>query len=193
MKKTLVLLPAAIILLSGCGQKNNKEESKSFISVPSLIEKQVALVDTSLYMITKIVTTDSLHSDTSYIKREDFRTAAKEFLEIPDLSDKKIAKRFKEETPRYDQLLGRAIISYTPVDPVAEEYKSQELTVAPNEATGDNVKNIIVTRVISNRDSFMQKNMLWMMDKSFTITTLSQKPGQPEKTTTTKVTWNEDN
>lgn len=33
--------------------------------------------------------------------------------------------------------------------------------------------------------------MFWQMDKSFQITTISQKPGQPEKTKIIKVTWNE--
>jgi len=194
MKNYRVLLAAVLCLSFACRQKDkDKEDGKKFISVPSLVEKQVAHVDTSLYMIIKIVTTDSLHSDTSYILREDFRAAAKEFLEIPDLSDKKLAKRFIEEPARYDEQLNRVIISYTPVRPEKEEYKNLELTVTPGVDTSENVKNVIVTRIIRNRDSLLQKNMLWIMDRSFLITTISQKPGQPEKTTTTKVTWNEDN
>ncbi len=192
MKRMLVLFFGISFFMVSC-KPGRKEANKNFISVVSLIEKQVAHIDTSLYSIQKIVTADSLHSDTTYIRREEFRAAAKEFLEIPDLSDKKVAKRFKEEPARYDELLGRVVISYIPVDPVKEEYKNQELVVTPNIATGDKVNNIIISRVISNRDSFMRKNMLWMLDKSFLITTISQKPGEPEKITTTKVTWNEEN
>ncbi len=174
-----------------CCKSSKKDEAKNFISTRSLIEKQVAHVDTSLYPIVKITTIDTLPPDTTYIPREQFREAAKEFLAIPDLSDPKVAKRFKEEPARYDQLLNRAIITYTPVDPVNEEYKTHELLVTPSVA-GDKVNNIIITRVITNRNGHMQKNMLWVLDRSFQVTTITQEPGKPEKTTTTKVTWNED-
>ena len=191
MKNYSLLLFVFIVAIPGCRQKK-KEDDKKFISVLSLIKKQVAHVDTSLYSIMKVVYTDSLYSDTTYIPREKFETAANDFLDIPDLSDRKVAKRYKEEPARYDELLNRVIITYTPLKPEQEEIKSQELLVTPNQATGDKVNNIIIIREISNRDSFLQKKMLWQMDKSFQIVTTSQKPGKPEITTTTKVSWNED-
>ncbi len=191
MKSYSVLLVGFIIAISACRQKK-QEEDKKFISVLSLIKKQVAHVDTSLYSIMKVVYIDSLHSDTNYISREEFENTAKDFLDIPDLSDQKVAKRYKEEPARYDELLNRVIITYIPLKPGEEEIKSQELLVTPNQVTGDKVSNIIIIREISNRDSFLQKKMLWQMDKSFQVITTSQKPGKPEITITTKVSWNED-
>lgn len=190
MKYSVLLIISALIIAASCKSKD-KEPPKNFISVLSLIEKQVAHIDTSLYSIVKVETRDSLHSDTSYIKREDFRAVAKEFLEIPDLSDPKVAKRYKEEN-RYDELLNRVIITYTPLKPEKEEIQKQEILVTPNVATGDKVNNIIIERVINTRDGFLEKKMLWQTDKSFLITTTSQKPGEPEIVTTTRVTWNED-
>jgi hypothetical protein len=191
MKTYSILLLSTILAITSCKQKEEKE-TKRFISVLSLIEKQVAHVDTSLYSITKVVYTDSLHSDTTYIPREDFRSVAKEFLDIPDLSVKKVSKQYKEET-RYDDLLNRVIIEYTPINPDEVEIKKQEVQVTPNIATGDKVNNVLITRIISNRDGFLKKDMLWQMDKSFQIITTTQQPGLPEIITTTKVTWNEDN
>lgn len=190
MKQYFRLVLAVAVLSSACKEKE-KEDEKKFISVLSLIEKQVAHIDTSLYAITKYVIKDSLHIDTLYIPREEFRSAAKDFLEIPDLSAKKVAKRYKEET-RYDELLNRVIISYIPVNPEKEEIQKQEILVTPNIATGDKVNTILISRVINNRDGFLQKEMLWQMDKSFQVVTSTQKPGQPEVITTTKVTWNEE-
>jgi hypothetical protein len=190
MKYSVLLIFSALIIAASCKSKD-KEAPKNFISVLSLIEKQVAHIDTSLYSIVKVETRDSLHSDTSYIKREDFRAVAKEFLEIPDLSDPKVAKRYKEEN-RYDELLNRVIITYTPLNPEKEEIQKQEILVTPNVATGDKLNNIIIERVINTRDGFLEKKMLWQTDKSFLITTTSQKPGEPEIITTTRVTWNED-
>ncbi len=182
---------AAILFLFSCKQKE-KEPDKKFISVLSLIRQQVAHVDTSLYSIVKVVSTDSLHHDTTYIPREQFSAIAKEFLEIPDLSDSKVAKRYKEEAPIYDETLNRVIITYLPVDPDKEEFKRQELLATPVPGADSKINNIIIIREISNRDSFLQKNMLWQMDKYFQVVTRSQKPGQPEMITTTRVTWNED-
>lgn len=190
MKILWFLLVTAILLLHSCGPKE-KEIDKNFISVLSLIRKQVAHVDTSLYSIIKVVSTDSLHHDTTYIPREEFRNIAKDFLEIPDLSDPKVAKRYKEEPPFFDELLNRVIFIYLPLNPEKEEIKRQELLATPVPGADANVTNIIITREISNRDSFLQKKMLWQMDKSFQVVTRSQKPGKPEITATTRVTWNE--
>ncbi len=184
-------LSLLVLLLSACGSKNDKE-LKGYVSIVSLIEKQVKHLDTSyLYAIQKVVITDSLHQDTSYIKHTEFRAAAKEFLEIPDLSIQKVAKRYKDEPVRYDEMLGRVIMAYRAIDPKKEEYNSQELIIKPNLAEGDKITNIIVSRVINQKDgSSIQKNLLWQIDKSFQITTtvLNDK-GEPEKTTITQVSW----
>ena len=186
----LSLFLSVIIITSSCKHKK-EEESKNFISVLSLIKKQVAHVDSSLYSIMKVVYTDSLNIDTSYIPREQFAEVAKEFLDIPDLSDKKVAKRYKEEPAVHDEMMNRVIITYTPINPDKEEIKRQELLATPIPGEDARVNNIIIIREISNRDSFLQKKMLWKLDKSFQVVTTSQKPGKPEISTTTKVIWNE--
>jgi len=190
MKHSLLALAIAILALNSCKEKP-KEEEKKFISVLSLIEKQVAHIDTSLYPIIKIEYTDSLHKDTTYINRENFRAVAKDFLDIPDLSEQKVARKYKEET-MYDNLLNRVIIIYSLIKDEDMEIKKQELQVTPNIATGDQVNNIIINRVINNRDGYLEKKMLWQMDKCFQVITTTRKPGEKEIITTTKVTWNED-
>lgn len=180
----------AILFLASC---KHKDEGKSgFISVLSLIRAEVAHVDTSLYPIIKTVMYDSTHTDTFFIPREEFAKEAKDFLEIPDLADKKTAKRYKEEPPRYDESLGRVIFKYTPVKPENEEVKSQEFLATPVPGADAKINNVIIIREISNRDSFLQKKLFWQMNRSFQIVTTSQKPGKPEVTTITKVAWNED-
>lgn len=184
------LLFLGIGLLS-CGTKKSTGKN-NFISVVSLIKKDVAHVDTSLYSIQKIVYYDSTHIDTSYIAREDFAAAASEFLSIPDLSDHKIAKRYREDAVVHDQMLNRVIITYLPIAPDKEETKRQELLATPVPGGDARIRNIIIVKEISTRDSFLQKKMLWQVNKSFQVVTTSQKPGGPEKMVTTKVTWNED-
>lgn len=191
MRKYSGLLYISFIIASTACRQKEKEVEKNYISVISLIRKQVAHIDTALYSIMKVVYIDSLHSDTTYIPREHFADVAKEFLDIPDLSDKKIAARYKEEPAIHDEMLNRVIITYTPVNPEKEEIKKQELLATPFPGEDARVNNIIIIREISTRDSFLQKKMLWQMDKSFQVVTISQKPGKSEIITTTKVSWNE--
>lgn len=187
------ILPFIFILfLLTCKNEEKPPEKSGFISVRSLIEDQVAHVDTSLYSIIRVTTLDSNHYDTAYIPRERFRQEAKEFLAIPDLADPKVAARYREEPAQYDEQLNRVIITYKPIDIKNDEYKKQELLVTPASATGDKVNNVLISREISNRDSFLRQEMLWIMDRSFQVITTKQKKGSPEQTTVTRVIWNKD-
>ena len=191
MIKRIVPIILSAFILTSCKSKEIKND-KQFISVVSLIKKDVAHVDSSLYSIIKVEFTDTLHQDTSYIPREQFAAISKEFLETPDLSDKKIAKRWVESPAMIDQMLNRVIITYTPMNPDNEEFKKQEILATPVPGADAKINNIIIIREISNRDSFLQKKMLWQVNKSFQVVTISQKPGKPEIIKTTRVTWNED-
>ena len=184
----LLSLTIPVVLLS-CKQATTT--GPKFISVLSLIKAEVADVDTSLYPIVKTITYDSTRTDTFYIPREKFAEEAADFLSIPDLGVKKVAAKYREEPTRYDELLGRVIFKYLPIHPEKEEIKSQELLATPVPGQDAKINNIIIIREISNRDSFLQKKMLWQMNKSFQVITTRQKPGQPEITTVTKVAWND--
>lgn len=186
---------AGMILLGtiACKQKEKGENKKEpFFPVLSFIQSQVAHIDTSLYSIIKIVYQDSLHRDTTYVKREEFRGLANDFLKIPDLSAGKNENRFTGEK-LFDETMNRVIMSYKPKDPDKEEIQKEEVLITPNIATGDKVNSIIIDRVINNRDGFLQKKMLWRVDKSFQVVTTTEKPGQPQTTTILEVIWNEDN
>lgn len=172
--------------------KSKTKDEKNYVSVVSLIRQQVAHIDTSLYPIIKIEYVDTSKIDTTHIPREKFAEVAKDFLEAPDLSDRKVAAQYKEEPAIHDQVLNRVILSYVPLNPDEQEFKRQELLATPVPGQDAKINNIIIIREINNRDSFLQKKMLWQMDKSFQIVTTRQKPGQPEVVTTTKVIWNED-
>ncbi|MBM3413345.1 MAG: hypothetical protein FJY16_00155 [Bacteroidetes bacterium] len=166
--------------------------SKKYISIPSLIQEQVADVDSSLYAITKYVFqgTDTLPSDTIYIPREAFKKAAAEFLSILDLSVPSNAKRFTEQN-RYDPLLERVILTYTPIKPNEEDWQKQEVMVRPDPATGDKVTTILASKVQHNRDGLLQVELLWLFDRSFQVTQTTQAPGKEPLIITYKVIWND--
>ncbi len=189
MKKILVSLIIIIAVLYSCKQ-DKKPAGKPFISVPSLVRAQVNQVDTSLFVIRKIVTVDST-SDTSFVRREDFATEAKEFLELPDLADPKVAKDYKQDSAIYEEFLNRVIITYRPVNKDAS-IRKEELLITPSLMEGDHFNSIMISTFDQDRNGSVQKEMLWRMDKSFQVVTTVQSPGQPEKTRIVKLIWNED-
>ncbi len=191
MKKNIFVATGVLILiLFACKQKKNEDKSETFFPVLSFLQSQVADIDTSLYPIKKIVYIDSLHSDTSWVKREEFRELAKDFLAIPDIAGKKYKKLYSEEK-LYDESMNRVILSYKPIKPDNAEIQKQEILITPDVAIGDKVSSIIIDQVVSNKDGSVQKKMLWRVDQSFQVTTISQKPGEPEIISTLIVTWNE--
>lgn len=186
----LFFLIGVMLFLVACQSKDQKK----YISIPSLVEAQVSHVDSSLYSITKYIYkgTDTIPADTVYIRREEFRQEAAEFLDILDLSLSKNANRFKEES-RYDELLERVILTYLPLDANNEEWQKEEIMVKPDPATGDKVTTIIASKVRNDRNGLLQLEMLWLLDRSFQITRTSQLPGEQPVVTTAKVIWNDYN
>jgi len=179
-----------VAIIASCKKKRSGKKESSYISLNSLIKAQVKDVDTSLYSIIKVVNIDTVY-DTTYIRREEFEREAKEFLDIPDLSDSKIAERYAADSAIYDESLNRVIVTYNAIDP-NEHYAKEQLLVTPNPGAKDIVTSLIIKYSKTTKDGSVIKDMLWTMDHNFQIVTMTQLPGQPEKVTTTKVIWNEE-
>jgi hypothetical protein len=181
----IVALPVCFV---ACKQKEKTPHEK-FFPVVSFINSQVAHVDTSVYSIRKYVYIDSLHTDTSYIPREQFRAAAADFLSLPDISSTKFEDRFTEEK-NFDETLQRVTLTYLPVNPEKEEIQREDVLIKPD-PSGDIVSNIIINSYRESRDSSVEKKLLWQTDRSFQVTIIKQLPGQKETTTTFEVAWGE--
>lgn len=183
------ILSVSVILfvtcLAACKSKD-KQTKEAFFPILSFIKSQVAHIDTSLYQITKLTSIDSTW-DTAYIRREDFRKYAGDFLQLPDLSDKEFAGKY-DESKFFDASLNRAIITYTPKDK-EQEIQREEVMIEPNSETGDKVKNIIVDKLINSKESSITKRMLWNVDESFQVTTIIQQQGREDSTSTIKIQW----
>src|SRR5690606_2788556 len=189
MKNAFFTLLPAILLLSCSGDKKPKEEAPSLFPVNSFILSQVAHVDTSLYSIRKIEPRKDGGNDTTYFQREQFRSLAREFLDLPDLTRDKFEGRYTKES-RFDEMLNRLIITMLPVNPREEEIQRAEVLIQPD-PSGDRVTSIIIDTYMSNRDSSVQKRLLWQVDESFQVAIIKQLKAQPETTSTYRVVWNE--
>lgn len=186
------VLGMALVFTWGCNNEDKAQEPKdTFFPAIPYIKSQVAKVDTSIYSIMRIVFVDSTHNDTTYLRREQFKDAASEFLALPDITQKEYNGRFTEEN-NFDETLDRVLLIYTPKDNKKEEIQRQEILIKPQPGTPeDQVTSIYINTNQSTRDSSIEKKMLWKVDESFQVTTTKQYPGKPEITTTYKVSWNE--
>lgn len=187
LKMKSITLPLIISLIVILSCKNKVEEKDKYFPVISFLNSQVAHVDTSVYAIKKITIQDSI-SDTVFVPREEFRQLAKDFLEAPEISNKQLRDKYTE-SEYYDDMLKKVIITYSPTEKDLE-LQRQEVHISPNTGDGDKISTIILNRYHANKDSTVQKRMLWQVDERFQIVTTIQKPGVPEQTTTLKVIWN---
>lgn len=187
MNKPLIALFLSALALGCKSKKENVDGEVDFFPALSFIKSQVAHVDTSVYRIIKIVKKDNI-TDTFFLRREDFRTAAGDFLSLPDISSGDLKDEYVE-TKLYDESLGQIVLNYMPKEQDAELTR-QEVMIQPG-PEGDKVKSFFVNRVIDSDDSTVQKILFWEVDKRFKIVTTVEKINTPEKTETVEVVWND--
>jgi hypothetical protein len=141
-----------------------------------------------VYSIVKISKAHAVQ-DTTYLRREEFKAAAHDFLSLPDLTAKKLRKKYTE-TKMYDEDLKKVVLSYAPKDKAAAEgIVRQDVLIEPDAGTGDQVQTIYVETIASTNDSTVQKRMTWNVNGRFQVITIIAKKNQPEAVTTTDVTW----
>lgn len=178
---------ALILICSGC-KSNETQNKEAFFPILSFIKSQVAQLDTSLYQIIKLTGTDSAW-DTTYIKREEVRTYAVDFLQLPDLTSKAVAEKY-DESKFFDASLNKVIITYRPRPGNQDsEIQREEVMIEPGEGIGDKVRNIVVDKIVTSGDSSVTKRMLWNVGESFQVTTIIQKQSREDSTSTIKIKW----
>jgi hypothetical protein len=185
-----ILAGFVLLYAFGCkdGEKKAQPKEKYFPAL-NYIKSQIAKVDTSVYSIMRIVFVDTSRRDTTWLRREEFKDAARDFLSIPDLAKPEYHDRFKEEN-QFDETLGRVMMIYSPVNAKEEVIQREEVLIKPD-TPEDKVTSIYINTSQNNKDSSIERKMLWRVDESFQVTTTRQYPGQPEITSTYKVSWNE--
>jgi hypothetical protein len=186
MNKQLALksfLALAVCYLS-CAQKKN-----DVFPALDFIKGQVAHVDTSLYSIIKLVPTSDSTYDTTYVKREEFKGLARDFLETPDIS-KKFGGEYTEERMMNNDLGLAVFIATTKDDDL--EVRRQEVRIKPDESNSSNDKiiSVYIEKVKNNNDSSVTKRMTWYTDSKFQIVSITQRKNEKEKTSVMEVVWN---
>jgi hypothetical protein len=192
MKTCLFVLIILNIFLLACKDKDKPGEGDQAISAVSIIKGQLNGLDTSLYQITKIETTNIPDQtqgvpDTTVIRREDIRKFAQPFLSLPDITTDNYSKKYTEEK-LIDAEQSTLNITATAKDENAE-IQRQIIVAGIADLSSGKVKNIFIERNQPSADSTLEQKLLWEIDRSFMITTIIQKENQPEKVHRVRISW----
>ena len=186
MKQRFILLLLSTLFFA-CNRKEKEAgQAGAFFPVHSYLQSQIKHIDTSLYNLRKIEQWDN-KKDTTVIPREQFRAAAADFLNIEDIASKKWRDDYTESR-MYDDILKRAIFSYTPNDEDAPILR-QDVTIEPGAAGDDAVKTIFINRLEEKGDSSIQKKMLWEVGRRFQVVTTVSRTGSPDENRVLEVWW----
>src|SRR5215217_8333358 len=111
MKRDGVFVLLLALFFTQCGTKKKEQTGADAVPFPVVpyLQSQVRHVDTSLYSIVKIHKAHGA-TDTTYLRREDFKTAAQDFLSLPDISSEKLRGKYTE-TKLYDEDLKKVVIT----------------------------------------------------------------------------------
>ena len=190
--KKIILPLATLVFQAACNSDKKKSDDKNtdgVTSALSFIKSQVAQIDTSLFVIKKIEIRDSLPADTTDVHRNEFRSLAKDFLELPDISLEKYKDQYTE-SKNFTPEINMISLMTLPKEPSSAEIQKQELLITPD-SEGGKMKTIIIDREWVNKDSSIIKKMIWQVDKFFQVVIIKQMAGQPETTRTLKIVWND--
>jgi hypothetical protein len=189
MNKYLVVGLIGLSLIACKSKKKKQFNENDFFPVAIYLKGQAAAMDSSFATIMAIQKQEGGQPDTTYIKREEFKHYAKEFLELPDISSPKLRNDYTV-TNMYDDLLGGYVFTYT-TDEKDNPIKKEDVILEPGEDGQNKIKTVNVDWWSSKGDSTIQKNMLWEANKRFLIITKVTTGNQPEKIRTLEVKWND--
>lgn len=189
MKLTMSLAFAlcCIVIFGSCKHKKKEwRNTSNYFPTLSFLQGQVKELETSFKSFTSVATNGS-HNDTSFLKREEVRRLATDFLTIPNFSDTNQASNYIESN-LFDSLLNRAVLSYVADDEDLEMQKLDVSVISPG--TGqDQVKTVYIEKSVSKGDSIVEKKMIWEVGEYFNIRTIVHKKNQPEAVRNLKVYW----
>lgn len=180
------MLVTLCILAFACHSKK-KSTDEAFFPVSSFLKGDAAQAGSSGSPIRRVVSVDSV-SDTALISQATFRYEAAAFTDLPDINSDEWRSDY-EETKMYDDQLKTIILTYTAKMPDVA-LRREDVMLVPDEKGDTHVKTVIIDWLKDNKDSTIEKNMVWEAGKNFFIVTKVNKPGQPEKLSKLEVNWN---
>ncbi len=167
-------------------KKSNTPAANFFLN--DYIKGQVVTLDTVRRPFVKIQSINE-RRDTASITAAEAKVLAQDFLNLPDISSEKLRDDY-DVSHLYDDLQEAFIFTYTTTE--AHPVQREDITVEPQpNAKGQNdIRSMYADYWITEGKSSVRKNMLWVANKSFQVTTTTDAPGASQTIKRITVIWN---
>jgi hypothetical protein len=174
-----------VVCIVSC--KNKKLDStKAYFSAVDYLKAEVKKIDTLPMSFIKITNSEST-SDTSVTTKDQFNKYAREFTNIPDIASVDNMDHYTE-TNDFDEILNNVLLMYS-AKKQDDVVRNETIMMQPDDMGNTHVKTILISTFKQDKDSSIEKNLTWHIDKRFQIVTKTNKPGQIEKISTTIISW----
>jgi len=167
---------------------NTTVDSTNIFPVTSFLRAQLKELDT-LPVTPLLIVSKNNKKDSTWLKREDIRKYAIPFLS-PEIDSANMQNLFRESS-FLDQSINSYTFSYDPKSNIPDSIHLNHWDVYMNP------ENNLVTRIylVKENDSAgesVTRQLTWLVDKWFSIRTISQKQGQKPEIKEEKMIWNFD-
>jgi hypothetical protein len=168
--------------------KNNAGDTVNIFPVTSFLKAQLKIIDSMPVTPLKIVT-ENKKIDSFWMKREDIRTNATPFL-TPLIDSATMASLFSEKS-FLDQTINAFTFSYDAKTKLPDSINLTHWDVYMNAQT-KNIDRIYLVKEKNNSDANITTQLTWVVNKWYSIRTITQLPNAQPKIKEEKMIWDFD-
>jgi hypothetical protein len=168
--------------------KNNPDDTVNIFPVTSFLKAQLKIIDSMPVTPLKIVT-ENKKIDSFWMKREDIRTNAAPFLK-PLIDSATMTSLFSEKS-FLDQTINAFTFSYDAKTKLPDSVNLTHWDVYMNPQT-KNIDRIYLVKEKNNSDANTTTQLTWVVNKWYSIRTITQLPNAQPKIKEEKMIWDFD-
>jgi len=195
MQKLLFLSLACFFLLISCNSKKNtasaiveETDSVHIFPVTSFLKAQLRSLDTLPVTPLKIATVNG-KKDSVWLKRDDIRKYATPFLS-PEIDSANMYSLFKESS-FLDETINAYTFSYDPKKQLPDSIRLRHWDVYMNPQT-NTIERIYIVKEKDSANENITTQLTWLVNKSYSIRTITQRKGQEAEIKEEKMIWDFD-
>jgi hypothetical protein len=195
-KSFLFPLLVSFIFLNACNQSHNQApvatsdstKSVNIFPVTSFLKAQLRALDTLPVTPLQILTWKE-KKDSSWLDRKDIRKEAAAFLS-PEIDSSTMHSLFTEKS-FLDQTINAYTFSYDPKTQLPDSVSLKHWDVYMNPQT-NLIERIYIVKEKDSANKSMVTQLTWMVNKWYSIRTITQTPGKDAEVKEKKMIWNFD-
>lgn len=192
----LFLLVAGFLFFNACHSKPTPQpvvvkssfDSTNIFPVTSFIRAQLRELDT-MPVTPLLLTSRQGKTDSIWLRRSYLREKALPFLS-PEIDSARMQSLFKESS-FLDQTINAYTFSYDPKIVLPDSIHLTHWDVYMNPQT-NNVERIYMVKETDSANQNITTQLMWLVNKSYSIRTITQKAGQKPQVKEEKMIWNFD-